>query len=340
MPPNRGFCGRFSPLLMRLRESVAISRKALRHGLTLVELLVAIVIIGILVALTLLGVQSVREASRRQQCQSHLKQIGIALGQYEASFRRFPAGSDYDGLSVHTAILPFIEQAALYDQIDRAAGPRMTAALRGVSLAMFVCPSDDAFPLIFFGGEPKAGTNYAGNCGTWPLGFGFNGLFGYCTAWGPYVGGGPLPASEVTDGLSHTLAFSEILRADGTPHRLRVNWNTAKTFSQRTELDAFGRLCDSMPPSPASYGWLGNRWSRGTPWAHGNVAGTLYDHVLSPNRPSCYNGQEVTAAAATAASMHPSGVNCLFADGHVELLGTSVAIQVWREAGTRSSSAD
>lgn len=309
-----------------------------RCGLTLVELLVVVAIIGVLVSLLLMGVQAAREAARRQQCQANLKQIGLALAQYEASSRCFPAGSDFQGLSVHTAILPFIEQEALYRQIDRSAGTRMTAALRPVSLALFVCPSDGAPRQITLNNEAYAGTNYAGNCGTWPLGFGFNGVFGYCKGWGPFVDGGPLRAADITDGLSNTISFSETLRADASYDRLRVNWNTPRSFAGRAELDAFARLCDSIPPVPQSYGWRGNPWMRGTPWPHGNVAMTLYDHILAPNRPSCLNGSEVTAAAATATSLHPDGVNCLYADGHVDFVAASIAIETWREQGTRSTS--
>ena len=110
-----------------------------RLGFTLVELLVVIAIIGILVALLLPAVQAAREAARRSQCTNQLKQIALAMANYESSFKVFPPGrmgsdcSDYSGLAPTTGafakmdiqrqgtsgfamLLPQLEQQALYDQ--------------------------------------------------------------------------------------------------------------------------------------------------------------------------------------------------------------------------------
>ncbi|MFK7737195.1 MAG: DUF1559 domain-containing protein [Pirellulaceae bacterium] len=108
-----------------------------KSGFTLVELLVVIAIIGILVGLLLPAVQSAREAARRMQCQNNLKQMGLALLNYESAYRRFPmammshperncasgpeCGSspyDDDGFGWQSKILPFIEQTNLYNQLQ------------------------------------------------------------------------------------------------------------------------------------------------------------------------------------------------------------------------------
>ncbi len=94
-----------------------------RVAFTLVELLVVIAIIGILVGLLLPAVQAAREAARRMQCSNNLKQLGLAMHNYESTFKRFPSGNMVGpsfsvGLSVHARLLPYMEQAAMYNMVD------------------------------------------------------------------------------------------------------------------------------------------------------------------------------------------------------------------------------
>jgi len=90
-----------------------------RRGLTLVELLVVIAIIGLLVGLLLPAVQSARESARRASCGNNLRQLALACLQYERSEGAFPSGGEPSvELGWHCAILPFIEQRSLYDQLD------------------------------------------------------------------------------------------------------------------------------------------------------------------------------------------------------------------------------
>src|SRR5205814_6053211 len=96
-------------------------RFAGRSAFTLVELLVVIAIIGVLVALLLPAVQAAREASRRSKCQNSLRQVGVAMFNFEESRKRLPEGmeidptihcsaGDFRGNSVWTLLLPYIEQ--------------------------------------------------------------------------------------------------------------------------------------------------------------------------------------------------------------------------------------
>lgn len=101
-----------------------------RTAFTLVELLVVIAIIGVLVGLLLPAVQSAREAARRTQCQNHLKQMGLAVLNYESSQKVLPhpgqcdstggAGTVYMTQSIATLLLPFIEETAVYDQMEHS----------------------------------------------------------------------------------------------------------------------------------------------------------------------------------------------------------------------------
>lgn len=151
-------------------------------GFTLVELLVVVAIIGLLVALLLPAVQSAREAARRRECSNHLKQLLLALHQYESTHRRFPAGrlapdwrdpsgvrtsyTNYNTVdqgigsghwtgirSVHIAILPYMEQGNLYDLIDFSRPMIVRMTTNGVptnanypayskAAGLFLCPSD------------------------------------------------------------------------------------------------------------------------------------------------------------------------------------------------------
>ncbi|HVU85800.1 MAG TPA: DUF1559 domain-containing protein [Pirellulales bacterium] len=117
-----------------------------RSGLTLVEVLVVIAIIGILIAILLPAVQMAREAARRAQCQNNLKQMGIALQTYHDTWKVFPRGSwpvTGNNLSWSASILPQLEQQALFNLINQNApfyDPTNFSAGQTV-LPVFICPT-------------------------------------------------------------------------------------------------------------------------------------------------------------------------------------------------------
>jgi prepilin-type N-terminal cleavage/methylation domain-containing protein len=154
-----------------------------RRGFTLIELLVVIAIIAILVALLLPAVQQAREAARRTQCRDHLKQLGLALHNYHDSHRVLPPGylyrpdqtsspvSNGAGFSWAAMILPYIEQTALYQQLDFNVPIYDTKNItpREKIVILYLCPTDgvsfDNFVEMGPTPERYAMASYVGNFG-------------------------------------------------------------------------------------------------------------------------------------------------------------------------------
>jgi prepilin-type N-terminal cleavage/methylation domain-containing protein len=170
-----------------------------RNAFTLVELLVVIAIIGILVALLLPAIQAAREAARRSQCQSNMKNVALAVLNYEDRAKKFPVGMSYNAALYHgkahnqlaelgpnwiIRILPYLEQQAIYDRFDlkwpingknKDAPPTdpkdvRNHEARGASIGVLLCPSDGYNQVLYAGkitfhGNNWARGNYAGNAG-------------------------------------------------------------------------------------------------------------------------------------------------------------------------------
>jgi prepilin-type N-terminal cleavage/methylation domain-containing protein len=214
-----------------------------RRGFTLVELLVVIAIIGILVGLLLPAVQAAREAARRMQCQNNLKQMGLALHNYESTYGRFPAGGYGTHLNLDTgfswmiSILPYCEQANIYNQLTFSGpgvgwvGPRNSVGwqngmvINNVKVPFLLCPSGTVPEFNTFGGPgiTVMRPQYVGISGA-ADGNGFvnspGRVKGCCTQSGTATGvissGGILTPvrnrklGDITDGTSNTIAIGEI----------------------------------------------------------------------------------------------------------------------------------
>ena len=199
-----------------------------RRGFTLVELLVVIAIIGVLVGLLLPAVQSAREAARKTQCKNNLKQLGLAVHNYESSRRELPPGYEYApgpngnsrGYSWTTWVLPFMELGALYEQIDfeRPVFDNVNALARTQHIPSLLCPTDDLSPTGFveMGDEQYAMSCYVANYGTPDLDED-QGQVGFVTTpfgqldgpWGPFFRNSKIRLAQISDGTSKTLMVGE-----------------------------------------------------------------------------------------------------------------------------------
>lgn len=297
-----------------------------KRGFTLVEFLVVIGVIGILLAILLPAVQMARESARRTQCASNLRQLGIAMHAYHDTHQYFPPGNT-NGFSAFVCMLPYLDEASLYQRFEFT-DPEIAPndALIFHHLEFLQCPSDPG------SSARKASTSYVANNGA---GLHVNGMvlgvFSLLVK-DSVNGGGPVTATMITDGLSNTAAFSELLIGDGSKSPNRTIWQAAaETVPQNA--DIFVRSCQALDTASRRC----DKWGRGRPWTDGNYASTLYNHTSPPNHRACTNNGDVFIGTYPAASLHRSGVLVCFADGATRFVSESVDISTWRAIGTRAS---
>lgn len=299
------------------------TRRALRCAFTLVELLVVIAIIGVLVALLLPAVQAAREAARRAECMSNLKQWGLGALNHESAKGVFPYGTGYGpptgdepgtppyngiGWMVHT--LPFVEEQALYDRIEPYMDgefasnmglkhPELRSAVRA-QFPLLLCPSDDSSqPLLREQWQWKdievATSNYKGVMG--------DNQMAQTSSFGgsPFCNAGALECTgmiwrmsdiwkrkikDILDGTSKTMLIGEDVP--------RYNWHTMWSYSNGDSGSTYAPLnYRPLPPDPAS--WWDMRGFR---------------------------------------SEHPGGAHFCYVDGSVRFLGESIELRAYRALST------
>lgn len=303
-----------------------------RSGFTLVELLVAIGLIALLVALLLPAVQAGREAARRASCLNNLRQIGLGFHNYHATHEALPLGvtqsadvrylapglppcdSHLYNESFFIALLPFCEQTALYDAINHdlyVVGPENTTAVSR-TISTFVCPDDedaasarplalgDLFALSYDPAHPPifGRSSYSG----------FEGIYSvFAVPSGPTCSipaaklaytngcfGAPTPVrfSSVSDGLSRTMIVAEKALTNARP------------------------LLSIVPDS----------YDSSNCWFLSGSSHTLITGFLPPN-PFKKSAFQVTNYTWAASSRHPGGVNVLMVDGSARFVKDS--IEAW-----------
>lgn len=326
-----------------------------KRGFTLIELLVVIAIIAVLIALLLPAVQHAREAARRTSCRNNLKQIGIAIHNYESTFSMFPPsfttelGKEQRGAwSVHGRILPFMEQQNAAKLIDLSTDwhDQTDTGVPGMRIPSFLCASDPLVDRVRVrdGRRYVHPQSYGFNMGQWFIfdpetGEGGNGAFPVNAA---------LPTSSIIDGLSNTLCAAEV--KGYTPY-IRNTQDPGSTPPTSTSFAANYSGDDKLGPGP--FDNTGH-----TVWADGRVHHTGFTTTFPPNTrvPLVRNGVEYdidftsqqegrsltasTYAAVTSRSYHPDGVNVVLMDGSVRTVNNDIDPSVWRAVGSRHAVPD
>lgn len=319
-------------------------------GLTLLELLVVIAVIGLLVAMLLPVVQQAREASRRSQCAFHLKQIGIALQNYEGAHHVFPFGVGADAdrgdstytspgsrrFSLHSQLLPYLQQAPVHAMIDfrvqpfypdtsgdpaavSGKGPNEAAAQARIPL--FLCPSD-----IDRLARPWGPNNYRSCNGSSWSGRRGDGMFGQTTAVRP---------GDIRDGLSNTAAFSERVLGDDDRNHIDLDSDLFGLRAIWTE-ETLRDWCAQLGHEEAAALSIQDS-NGGMTWLEGNMNWTRYNHVLPPGHASCKGEKTWDGVVMTANSRHPRGVNLLLGDGSVRFISNTIQAVTWKALGTISA---
>ncbi|WP_152052029.1 DUF1559 domain-containing protein [Tautonia marina] len=318
-----------------------------RNGFTLIELLVVIAIIGVLIALLLPAVQAAREAARKAQCLNNLKQIGLALHNYETNHSTFPPGwtayfeeehhhdddhdDDHDGHGFSgtrfkdgddelagwpgwawgSMILNQVEQGPLYDAInfDLSVDLPSNVTIRLARVASFICPSDNEVALVPVRDEGDSLTLTEVSTGNY---IGSNGIgeIGPEDGQGIFYMNSRTRISDIRDGTSQTIAVGE-----RSFNLAPVTW-TARTphgWNYKTPPSQGGDARFLSYPHPA----------------FSMVIGTvgISDPPRTPNHPRAHPEDYW--------SRHPGGVNFLFADGSVHFIRDSISQSVFLSLATR-----
>lgn len=349
-----------------------------RRGFTLVELLVVIAIIGVLVGLLLPAVQAARGAARRMQCSNNIKQIGLGLHNYESSFGMFPAalggttgtGIDNDNRlnGVLVGVLPYIEQAALWEQISNpsggfpAMGPPPTSNDGNgygpwqTQVNIYRCPSDPAV----WGGQGQ--TNY-GAC----MGDGIRLVGGFWLRGEPGLPDDPgskrgffralrtlrnIPSAtqntrfrDILDGNSNTIMMGELCVADRRRGIESYAFIDPPNFNNGDSAAALlPSACEQGPhidPTDPDRFAAGTLEQRGRRWADGVIHQSGVTTVLAPNSPNCVVSThlEFRTGIFSMGSYHSGGVNVVMGDGSVRFITDSVDAGNKNSAGVSSAGA-
>ncbi len=309
--------------VLNMKNRHKAARAVAPKAFTLVEVLVVIAIIGILIAILLPAVQAAREAARRSSCLNNLKQIGLALHNYENAHKAFPAGTYWNPDpnaphkgSILIRLLPYLEQSAVFKGFDMSAQivedsffPGTATRVASSEISTYFCPSEDSGTHQ----SNRAFHNYAASRGPTDL---FPNPDCFCAIpWqsmslaplddprnfaGPFTRVGvACSVRQVTDGLSKTIFFGEV--------RPRCSQHIQNGWAASNDGNGY---CSTL--IPINYD-------------------TCNDNSPDPCHRSYSWNTEVGFKSA-----HPQGANFLFGDGGVRFVGETIDHQLYQYLGAKA----
>lgn len=288
-----------------------------RFGFTLIEVLVLFALIAFAIGLLLPMIQRLREAAARMQSQNNLKQIAIACHNYHDANKSLPSGIDMNGFSAAAHLLPYIEQEALYKQIQfnipaRAQANQLVAKNQ---IKTFLSPQDPSASLP----RSTAPTSYLFSAGT---------KYSLDNNNGAFFRNSKISLVQIPDGTSNTVMLGETLMGDGAKIAVDVK-------RQHVELDSMEllKLNDNSGVQEFANGKniASNRcfsWIQGQ-FLQGTFTGT---RTINDTKP------DVNCAGSGGLSSLRSlsgGVNVAICDGSVRFVSQSISMQTWQAACTR-----
>jgi prepilin-type N-terminal cleavage/methylation domain-containing protein/prepilin-type processing-associated H-X9-DG protein len=340
------------------------------RGFTLIELLVVIAIIAILIALLLPAVQAAREAARQSQCRNNLKQMGLAIANYESTHGALPMGavlqsaldaeSDCGGASTKSGtgaprdftmlalILPFLEQSTAYNAINfrlRADGLYTGGVNAGAAnstgllstISTYLCPSDSVRPFKLAGGPVAySQTSYFPSAGTWNTTAYFYGpkCSDLAAGNGAFDAVTAYSIASLVDGTSNTIFVGESARFRNDPDWFVNNWSV------------FGYYLSSIGMNTTR----AQGFAYEVPRINANMAVGDYPNggpnALPPEtrwpdtgdyKAWLNNPKYLQYGQWGFRSQHPAGAQFLFGDGSVKFLKDSINPSTYRSLGTRDA---